>query len=310
MTTLRQMRSLDQLRGFVAVARRMSVTAAADDLCITQSAMSKQIRGLEEALGLRLFDRSHRKVTLTPAGEELFRVADAAIRQLQNAITSAPRRGRVPVTVTATIGVSSLWLLPRLRAFQDRYPNIDLRIAATKSVLPLVPGKVDLAIRYCTEAHAPSNSVKLFGETIAPVATPEIAARGAINAKTLASSVLLEFDESQFWIHWADWLAPKALHLGQAKGVLRLNQYDMAIKAAVSGHGIALGRLQLLNGMLASGALALVGYASESVHSNFGFWLIPATRSPSVEVEAVRDWLVAAAHGATLVSRHEVVEAT
>src|SRR5690606_18652405 len=107
--------SLDLLKGFVAVGRRMSITLAADDLCLTQSAVSRQVHALETHLGVKLFGRKHRGVSFTPEGERLFRSADSAIQQLQDVAGELRRTdGRRPVTVTASIGVTGLWLLPRL----------------------------------------------------------------------------------------------------------------------------------------------------------------------------------------------------
>src|SRR5687768_4670566 len=108
---------LDLVKGFVAVGRRMSITQAADDLCVTQSAMSKQVRALEDALGVKLFHRGYRSVSFTEEGERLFRSADAAVQQLQDAASGLKAAGKRPVTLTASIGVAGLWLLPRLGEF-------------------------------------------------------------------------------------------------------------------------------------------------------------------------------------------------
>ena len=113
--TLNQLTSLDLIRGFVAVGRRMSITLAADDLCLTQSAVSRQVRTLEDMLGVKLFVRGHRSIVFTSEGERLFRRADEALKQLQD-VVGAVRVGLAlrPVTIAASIGVTGLWLLPRL----------------------------------------------------------------------------------------------------------------------------------------------------------------------------------------------------
>jgi LysR family transcriptional regulator, glycine cleavage system transcriptional activator len=121
---LRQLTYLDSLRGFVAVGRRMSVTLAAEDLSLTQSALSRQVHGLEKALGLKLFHRGHRKLSFTPAGERLFNTAQSVLAQLAETIEAiAGRVDHRPVTLTASLGVTALWLLPRLRHFQQFSPR-------------------------------------------------------------------------------------------------------------------------------------------------------------------------------------------
>ena len=146
---LRQLTYLDSLRGFVAVGRRMSVTLAAEDLCLTQSAVSRQINGLEQALGFKLFHRGHRKLSFTPAGQRLFRTAEATLMQLAETVEAlAGRAESRPVTVTASLGVTALWLLPRLSQFQQKHPRIDLRVAASNKMLRLKAEGIDLAIRY------------------------------------------------------------------------------------------------------------------------------------------------------------------
>src|SRR3954447_14911628 len=106
--------SLDLTRCFVAVGRRMSITLAAQDLCLTQSAVSRQIQALEESLGVQLLNRGYRSISFTPAGEQLFRVADGAVQQLQDAFAALRSTAdRSPVTITASNGVTALWLLPR-----------------------------------------------------------------------------------------------------------------------------------------------------------------------------------------------------
>src|SRR5579859_7046089 len=153
---LSQLTSLDLLRGFVAVGRRMSITLAAEDLCLTQSAVSRQIRTLEDLLGVKLLVRGHRSIAFTPEGRRLFQTADGALRQLQDVVGSIRAEGETrPVTVTASIGVAGLWLLPRLGAFLARHPKIDVRISASNRLDDLRAEGIDLAIRYCPPEGAP-----------------------------------------------------------------------------------------------------------------------------------------------------------
>lgn len=164
-TPLVRLAPLDLIRGFVAVGRRMSVTRAAEDLCLTQSAVSRQIHSLEDALGQSLFRRGYRSITFTPAGERLFRTADNVVRQLQDALDTIVRPAeRQPVTITASIGVTAQWLLPRLPQLQREHPELDVRVAPNDKRLELHAQDIDLAIVYASVAEAPSGATRLFDQ--------------------------------------------------------------------------------------------------------------------------------------------------
>lgn len=283
--------SLDLLKGFVAVGRRLSITQAADDLCVTQSAMSKQIKSLEALLGLRLLQRGHRSISFTQEGERLFRIADASVQQLQDALEALAMRGKRPVTITASIGVTSLWLLPRLGEFQRRHPGIDVRVAASNAVLDLAAEGIDLAIRYCANAQAPAGAVRLFDESIAPVASPALRVGKLDTEEELARSVLLEYEDRRSWLGWEEWLATRGLKRARARGVLRFNHYDQAIQAAVAGQGVALGRLELLGPMLEDGRLEVLLRGRGTSPSPCSYWLIQADPSPREDVRRVIDWI-------------------
>eukprot|EP01034_Spumella_vulgaris_P026999 gene26999-33654_t len=195
---------LDALRGFVAAARRMSITAAADDLCLTQSAVSRQIQTLEERLGTPLFTRSNRSIALTAAGEQLFKLASPWMDKLLDLADSLRQDQRVrPVTVSASMGVASLWLLPRLGEFQSAHPHIDVRVATSNRVLDLGRDGIDLAIRYSPASHATQGGQLLFDEVVAPVAAPSVAASAFRKPEALLQHVLLDLDDKVGpWLHW------------------------------------------------------------------------------------------------------------
>lgn len=284
---------LDAIRGFVAVARRMSITLAAKDLCLTQSAVSRQIQSLEEHLGAPLLIRKHRAIALTAEGEQLLQLASPWLDRLSDYSESIRRRGRLrPVTITASISVTSLWILPRLGAFQDAHPNIDVRVSASNRVLNLKQESVDLAIRYARAADVPAGAVRLFGEKVLPVASKKIAGRAFANPGAMLDEVLLEFDESaRPWLRWSEWLAAIGMPDAKPKAYLHLNQYDQVIQAAIEGHGVALGRMSLVQPMLSDGrlvALADQGFG-ESDHA---YWLIDESAAPRGEVQVFRDWII------------------
>jgi len=296
MLPLVRLPSLDLIRGFVAVARRMSVTQAADDLCLTQSAISKQIRSLEDILGVPLFRRGFRSLELTEHGQLLFRSADTAVLQLQEVLALFGTQRKKPVTITASTGVAGLWLLPRLGEFRQRHPHIDVRLVASNSVMELGVD-LDLAIRYCSERQAPLGALKLFGEHIAPVASPSLRIGSFDKLERIQTATLLEFDISgRPWLHWSDWLAARGWNASSARGVMLYNQYDQMIQAAVAGQGVALGRLELLQDLLAEGKLqVLAGAGDAPVRSEFSYWLIQSEKNPGEDVRHVVEWILGAA---------------
>jgi DNA-binding transcriptional LysR family regulator len=284
---------LDAIRGFVAVARRMSITLAAQDLCLTQSAVSRQIQSLEEHFGTPLLIRKHRAISLTEAGEKLFHLASPWLDRLADYSEAVRQRERLrPVTITAPISVTSLWILPRLGAFQEAHPNIDVHVTASTRVLNLQQEGIDLAIRYARKRDVPPGAMLLFGEKVLPVASKKVAARAFKNPQALLKEVLLEFDERALpWLRWSEWLAACGLSDAKPKAYLQLNQYDQVIQAAIEGHGVALGRLALLLPMLKDGRLVALADSGLG-NSDYAYWLIAASPSPRSEVQEFRNWII------------------
>ncbi len=285
--------SLDLIRGFVAVGRRMSITLASQDLCLTQSAVSRQINTLEEQLGVKLLVRGYRSITFTPEGERLFRSADGAVQQLQEVMGEISTRGVLrPVMLSASIGVTGLWLLPRLSRFQKRHPGVDLRISANNRVADLRQDGIDLAIRYTTPAAAPDGATRLFGESIAPVAHPSLGLKSLRSAQALSKLNLLEFDDPQHpWLQWNDWLGAMGWADAKPQGVLHFNQYDQVIQAALAGQGIALGRLELIRPLLDQQRLVIVAPPRHKAEVTHAYWLIQAEAHPREDVRRVAAWI-------------------
>ena len=249
--------SLDLLKGFEAAARHLSFTRAAEELFLTQSALSRQMQTLEEQLGLPLFERRHRQLLLTEAGQVLHAAARSVLDEVRQAVAAIRRdRATVPLTVSTNQPFASLWLIPRLARFRERHPDVDVYISADNRIVDLEREHIDLAVRYCGEAGAPPGSRRLFGERLFPVCSPALAsdrARPLKRPEDLKHHVLLHIDDERGrfpWLNWSAWLAAIGIDRLAPAGSLRFNHFDQVIQAAVDGQGVALGREPLIDRLL------------------------------------------------------------
>ncbi len=250
-------------QGFEAAARNLSFTKAAEELFITQSAVSRQIKALEDHLGVRLFKRRPRSLVLTESGQLLYRLAADVLERLQAGTDQlrADSRAR-QLSITTTTGFASLWLIPRLQRFTSLNPDIDVRISATTEALNLERGLIDLAIRYCRPEAVPEGAVRLFGEEMLPVCSRALLrdrARPLKRPQDLKHHTLLHFDypgAEKTFMDWGTWLAALGIHDLKSAGALHFSQYEQMIQAAISGQGVALGRQPLVNELTQSGMLA------------------------------------------------------
>jgi len=252
--------SLDLLKGFEAAARNLSFTKAAAELFVTQSAISRQVKALEEQLGVQLFRRRHRELLLTDAGQALYKAAGEALRMLREAAARLSGRTGKMLTVTTTISLASLWLVPRLARFRAQHSEIDVRIAATNDIVDLERDGIDVAIRYCTPETAGGAAI-LFGEKAFPVCARGLIPRGGLaSPDDLARHVLLHYDDPQHrspWLSWDVWFELVKAHGVKPAGTLRFSHYDQMIQAALDGQGIALGRSPLVDHWVKEGRLVL-----------------------------------------------------
>src|SRR5688572_15231747 len=255
-TGTRALPPLDLLRGFESAARHLSFTRAAAELFLTQSAVSRQILALEEFVGLPLFERRHKALALTEAGQAYYRVVSAALEQVREAtrrLKESGKRGHV-LTVTTTVSFASAWLVPRLARFRREQPGVDVRITATHEVVDLEREGIDLAVRDCAENHAPPGSIHLVGEHLAAMCSPAYAkeARAAkkplLRPEDLRHHVMLNLHDPTGrwpWLSWARWLEAAGVQELEPAGTLAFDQYDQVINAAVHGQGVALLRMTL-----------------------------------------------------------------
>jgi DNA-binding transcriptional LysR family regulator len=255
LNTNRPLPPLDLLRGFESAARHLSFTRAATELFITQSAVSRQIQALEDFIGAPLFERRHKALVLTEAGQAYHRVVSAALEQLREATRKLreARRGHV-LTVTTTVSFASTWLVPRLARFRQANPGIDVRITATHEVVDLEREGIDVAIRDCAVNTAPPGAVHLVGEHLAAMCSPAYAKETRAQGKPLKRPedlrhhVLVNLHDPKGlwpWLSWARWLETAGVQDLTPAGTISVDQYDQVITAAVHGQGVALARMTL-----------------------------------------------------------------
>jgi len=288
----RSLPSLDLLRGFESAARNLSFTRAAAELFVTQSAVSRQVKTIEDHLGVALFARRHRALALTEAGHDLYRATAQALRQLSDAAARIRQRGAGrALTVTTTIGFASLWLIPRLADFRSQRPDIDIRIAADTRMLDLEREGMQIAIRYCKPAAAPEGAQKLFGEVVLPVCSPKLVTRSAPLATPadLRRHILLHYDQPEWpspWLSWTVWLETMQLPGLKPAGSLRFSQYDQVIHAAIDGQGVALGTSPLVRQLVKQGRL--IAPLAKKFDSSRAYYLV--TSPAAAERPEVKDF--------------------
>lgn len=287
------------LRAFEAVARQLNFRAAADELALTQSAVSRQIQALEDEVGVALFLRHTRAVELTGAGAQLLRAVVPSLERVDSTVRQIRQTaGRKSVSISTWASFASMWLIPRLEAFQREHPDIDIRIDATDSPVDLETADVDLALRYAVPASVPAGALRLFGEQLTPVASPWLLKSGPPLSlpQDLAQFTLIEAGDAhrtQFleWLSWARWFTERALPRIEAKRWLYFNYAHQIAQAALAGQGIALARLPLVADSLASGDLVEV-LPAQRMDSPLVYWLIVGPRSAArPEIKAFCGWL-------------------
>jgi DNA-binding transcriptional LysR family regulator len=285
----RRLPPLDLLKGFEAAARLSNITLAAGELALTQSAVSRQIKSLEEQLGVVLFERRHRGLDLTEPGRRYYEAVARALKLLRVATDELHGQPRT-LTVTTTPGFASLWLIPRLSDFTQSHRDIDVRISATYEALDLERKGVDFAIRY--GAAKPAGATWLFGERLTPVASPVLLtdpARPLKDPADLRHHVLLQLDNdhsSMPWMDWTTWFRAVGIAEVRPAGVLRFERYDEVIAAALAGQGIAPGGVPLLKQHLRDGRL--VAPFTRSIATPRGYYLVESGNAN--QSEAARDF--------------------
>ncbi|MCJ8158724.1 transcriptional regulator GcvA [Sphingomonas sp. LaA6.9] len=235
------------LRVFECVARHLSFTKAADELCVTQAAVSHQIKALEDWLGAPLFQRLSRTIKLTDVGESLVGPLGRALDIMAQATSEALERDQVtPLTVATFDSFSAAWIIPRLSRFRERFPEIDIRfIAKRQEDDALSSGDADLEIRYGNGAWPNLQVERLMSESVLPVCSPELLERYG-KPDSLADIARLPLLHDVFSVDWAEFLNHFGVRGINVRRGFGFSHSHLVKQACLAGHGIALGRWPLV----------------------------------------------------------------
>ncbi|MGP1397150.1 MAG: transcriptional regulator GcvA [Inquilinaceae bacterium] len=285
--------SLNALRAFEAAGRLLSFTAAARELNVTQAAISHQIKGLEAQLGIRLFRRINRGLLLTDAGQAYLPEVRGAFERL----TAATEKLKINesggvLTVSVLSSFASKWLVPRLRRFRERSPDIDVRLSADDSLVDFDRQDVDIAIRYGRGVYPGLRADKLLTEEVFPVCSPSLldGPHPLRDPADLRHHTLLHDDMRT---HWAMWLRAAGVDLEGAdphRGPA-FTSSSMVLQAAVDGQGVALGRSALASDDLAHGRL--IRPFAVSLPIDVAYYVVyPERATDRPKIKAFREWLM------------------
>jgi LysR family glycine cleavage system transcriptional activator len=289
--------SLNGLRAFEAAARHLSFTRAAAELNVTQTAISHQIKRLEDELGIRLFARHNRSLALTPQARDYLPLVRAAFDDLRLATERLVRKsdGKV-LTVSTIASLAAKWLLPRLSTFQEAHPEIDVRITTSTSLVDFKNGDVDAALRY-GRGHWPGVRAEwLMADELFPVCSPALlqGSKPLRCPQDLAHHTLLHtsggYDDD-----WRLWLTAAGLPAAISKqGGLSFDLIFMTVQAAIDGFGVALGRTSYVQDDIAKGRLVVP--FKIMLPADAGFYLVsPEGRTDPPKLRAFRQWVKASA---------------
>ena len=291
---VRRLPSLTALSCFEAAGRLMSFTLAAEELHLTQGAVSRQIRLLEDSIGVLLFVRHHRAVVLTDSGRRYHRSVSLALSQLGSATTAIAEHEPVNrLSIAATGAVARFWLLPRLGELSARLGDSDIRLFVTDDELDLHRGRFDVGIRYGPGRWPGEDSLFVAPGVVVPVCAPGyLAGRPALSPQALSQERLLHLEDQRWqWVDWQVWFSEFAVHNPASASALRVNQFPLLMDAARNGLGVALGWQHLIDDLIERGEL--VRACEATMETGYGFYAVaPQSESRSVLVDVALQWIV------------------
>lgn len=285
----RRLPPMHALAAFEAVARHLSFTRAAEELCLTDSAVSHRIRQLEDHLGCRLFVRMSRQVVLTPQGEAFLVSVRECLRQLDDASWGLRNDGKTHLRISALPAFASYWLLRRIGDFQAAHPEVELEIETTAKLANLTQGAIQIGIRLGGGDYPGLESYRLFNDCLFPVASPRYIERfGPMRSPgDLQGAVLLRNRK----VPWRQWTEAAGLAWGEPASGPIFSDGGSVLDACIGGQGVALGRTSLVAEAIEHGMLRAVGsFAARPA------WQLHLVHSPEsgrrIEVQKFKAWLL------------------
>jgi LysR family transcriptional regulator, glycine cleavage system transcriptional activator len=303
---LEQFPGLRSLRAFNAAARHLSFTKAADEMGVTPAAISHQIKELEDQIGVALFTRTSRSMTLTREGEILSAAAAESLDTLSRAVKRIKRlENRKVLKVSASPSIAAKWLVPRLDRFLDQSPGAEVRVDVTTTALDFERDDVDIAIRFGQGRYPGLKSDLLFTDKIFPVCSPRIITKEKPLAqpKDLLRHTLIHLEyEAQgvVWPNWKMWMLAAGITDFDDKRGMHFGQTSLTVQAAIDGHGVALGDSNLVADDIAEGRLVKPFELSLRAPSQFAYHVVsPMDTTNNPLVEAFRQWALSQAKETT-----------
>lgn len=276
---------LTALSVFEAASRLSSFTRAAEELGVTQAAVSRQIRLLERDFGFPLFKRLHRKVTLTDKGKALSVATGDAFNLIAESVAYLRKDASSDeLTISATVAFSHFWLMPRISEFSRHYPHINLRIVTQDNMPNFERGEVDVAIRFGNGMWPDGHAEALFEDEVFPVCSPEYAGtedRIKTPADLMSYSLISNETDDPMWPGWNEWLSSFSIVVPKKTLGLRCSFYTEAIYAALNGQGVALGWTHLVEDLLRQGRL--VRLTDAAIKPRGAYFVVIPTRQHSNE---------------------------
>jgi LysR family glycine cleavage system transcriptional activator len=292
----RRLPPLNSLRAFEAAARYLSFTKAAEELHVTPAAISHQIKALEEHLGVPLFRRLNRAVLLTDAGQACLPGLSEAFDRMAAVVERLRAQdGGGPLTVSTSPAFAAKWLVPRLERFQERCPEIDVRVSAAMRLVDFAREEVDVAIRYGPGRYPGLLTELLLTNEVVPVCAPALlqGARPLSSPQDLRRHTLLHDDTATSdgaYPNWAMWLRAAGVEGVDAARGPRFDYAGLVLDAAAAGAGVALALSTIVAADIAAGRL--VKPFAVAVPTRFAYYVVcPATTAGRPKVEAFRRWL-------------------